>query len=100
MGVLEDAALAAGETKVERFNRLVVEFGNEVVASGLCPSFKIKEIKGDINLILFNGIQLGEEGLLESTHRKISEKYFELMHNCGITDEDFEKSKGGMSWEV
>lgn len=100
MGILEDAALTAGETKVERFNRLLPDFGNSIINDSLCAGFKIVVNDNDLNTIIFDGKALKAGGKLQEVHREIGRRYLEFMHSCGITDEDFEKSSGSISWEI
>lgn len=94
------AASICNESKINKFNRLLPVFGNKIVESGVCQGFKIQEFSGDLNLIVFDGRELKSDGTLRATHRRVFEDFKQLLSECEITDEDFENTKGGMSWEV
>lgn len=98
--ILNNPAMLETKTGIEKYNRLLVDFGAHIVSSGFYPGFKIIENNNDLNTILFDGKQLNAEGKLDIIHREIGKEFITFMRSCGITDDEFDKSLGGMSWEI
>lgn len=98
--ILNNPAMLETKTGIEKYNKLLPGFGEHIVGSGLCPAFKIIENNNDLNTILFDGKQLNAEGKLDIIHREIGKEFITFMRSCGITDDEFDKLRGGMSWEI
>jgi hypothetical protein len=90
---------AVGENKFQKFDRLVVNLGNELVSEGVCKSYTITS-NGDYDFAKF-GLDvrpLSNSDISDEFHRKIAKRYLDLMYSCGVTDDDLEYTHGGIYW--
>ncbi len=96
------AGLAASEgDKFKRFEGLLFNLGKQLVADGICQSYRI-EFRYDKripNLILDNKPMTYEE-LPNEVNSRACRLYDDLVKSCGITDEEYDESYGGLLWDL
>lgn len=90
---------ANAEDKFSKFKRLVTELADTLVKEGVCSGYTLEYEEGGIIPLLTldaRPLKYGQVG--NEKHRAVAKRYFDLMHSCGITDEEFEYAKGGFHW--
>jgi hypothetical protein len=96
------AGVIAPKTKFERFKIKLESLGNKLVSTGAFESYKTEVEDGGFpvsKLILTSkSVVCTELGTKE--HKAIAKEYFGIMLECGITDDEFENSHGGIYYDL
>lgn len=96
--LLRAANKANAEDKFEKFRRLTIELADTFVEEGVCNGYTLEDIKGGTIPLLTLDVRPLEYGQVSNEkYRVVAKRYFELMHSCGITDEEFERARGGFN---
>lgn len=98
--LLNAAKTASEEDKFTKFRRLVDELGKQLTEESICRGYRIQKESGNIDTLYLDGRPYHYGELPEDVHLKAHKRYFELGYSCGITDDDFDESYGGIDWDL
>ena len=92
--------MSSGEDKFNRFNNLMSIFGNEMMKEGVCNGYRIVKQKGKINMLYLDGRPYHYDELPEDMRKSVVQRFHDLMYSCGITDDEYDESYGGLDWDL